>query len=214
MMSLVALASLSLLQSPLHRVAPTTPIVKLRGGGAFAGLGAAYSTALATNPIITKSLTASAIFAFSDAAGQSIAPPPDGPDTKRTTTSALVGLLYFGPALHYWLEMIAKYIPGFDVKSTLLKTLLGQMFFGPTITSVFFAASLISLNGLFSGLKLWPAKVKQDLVKTWAAGLCYWPFVDLICYQFVPLRWIPLGYNVASFFWTIYLSLQAARGVD
>ena len=110
--------------------------------------------------------------------------------------------------------MIAKYIPGFDVKSTLLKTLLGQMFFGPTITSVFFAASLISLNGLLSGLKLWPAKVKQDLVKTWAAGLCYWPFVDLICYQFVPLRWIPLGYNVASFFWTIYLSLQAARGVD
>ena len=125
-----------------------------------------------------------------------------------------------------------------------------RTFFGPTITSVFFAASLISVNGLVSGLKQWcaqtsgcapvrsarararmhsplivsarivscqrerrPAKLKQDLIKTWAAGLCFWPFVDLVVYSFLPVKWIPLGYNVASFFWTIFLSLQAARGI-
>lgn len=88
-----------------------------------------------------------------------------------------------------------------------------RTFFGPTITSVFFAASLISVNGLLSGLKQWPAKCKQDLISTWAAGLCFWPFVDLVVYSLLPVAWIPLGYNVASFFWTIYLSLQAARSV-
>jgi hypothetical protein len=77
--------------------------LSLRGGAveALAGLGAAYSASLAARPIITKSLTAGAIFTLSDVAGQTIAPAPDGPDTKRTITSALVGLFYFGPALHY-----------------------------------------------------------------------------------------------------------------
>ena len=89
-----------------------------------------------------------------------------------------------------------------------------RTFFGPTITSVFFGAALISVDGLISGLKKWPAKVKQDLVRTWAAGLCFWPFVDLVVYSLLPVAWIPLAYNVASFFWTIYLSLQAARGVS
>ena len=194
----------------------TTRALTLRGGAvdlSLASLGATYEAALLARPIITKSITAGAIFSLSDVAGQSIAPPPSGRDLPRTLTSGLVGLLYFGPALHYWLEMISRVVPGFDIKSTLLKTLMGQSCFGPAITAIFFAASLIQVNGLVAGLKLWPTKVKRDLIKTWAAGLCFWPFVDLICYSYVPVQCIPLGYNFASFLWTIYLSLQAARGV-
>ena len=103
-------------------------VLELRGG-ALLGLEAAghfYAASLSANPIITKSLTAGAIFTLSDCAGQTIAPSEGGRDLKRTLTSTLVGLLYFGPALHYWLEMISKVLPGFDVKSTLIKTLLGQ----------------------------------------------------------------------------------------
>ena len=202
--------------SPVRTQHSKTRALALRGGAvdlSLASLGATYSAALVARPIITKSITAGAIFSLSDIAGQRIAPPPGGRDVPRTVTSGLVGLLYFGPALHYWLEMISKVLPGFDFKSTLIKTLMGQSCFGPAITAIFFAASLIQVNGLVAGLKLWPTKVKRDLIKTWAAGLCFWPFVDLICYSFVPVQWIPLGYNFASFLWTIYLSLQAARGV-
>lgn len=110
--------------------------------------------------------------------------------------------------------MITKVVPGFDLKSTLLKTALGQAFFGPAVTAVFFGASLIQLHGLTGGLRRWPAKVRQDLVATWAAGLCFWPFVDLFAFNFVPVTWIPLAYNFASFLWTIYLSLQASRGTS
>ena len=42
--------------------------------------------------------TASAVFALSDRAAQRIE--GGARDAKRTLTSALVGLLYFGPALH------------------------------------------------------------------------------------------------------------------
>lgn len=188
------------------------PLVELRGGASpVASLGAAYSAALASAPIITKSATAGTIFAFSDVVAQKIENLPQ--DKTRILTSALVGLLYFGPALHYWLQMISRFIPGFAVKDTLMKTLLGQAFFGPTITMVFFAASLVSTLGVGDGLRKLPSKIKQDLFVTWTSGLCYWPFVDLIAYGFIPVSWIPLAYNVASFFWTIFLSLTAARKV-
>ena len=190
----------------------TTRLVALRGGaGPTMGLAASYSAALAARPILTKSMTSGAIFAVSDVAAQKIG--AEASDVKRTITSALVGLLYFGPALHYWLQMITSLIPGFGVKDTLCKTLMGQCFFGPTITCVFFAATLVSSSGLFSGLSELPTKIKQDLLVTWASGLGYWPFVDLICYSLVDPPWIPLGYNVASFFWTIFLSIQASRAV-
>ena len=177
----------------------------------LATLGAAYSSCLATAPVLTKSVTASAIFALSDQTAQRIE--GGGNDGKRTLTSALVGLLYFGPALHFWLEMIQRVVPGFAILDTLKKTLLGQCFFGPTITCIFFGASLIANSGLLAGLQQWPKKIKQDLLVTWASGLCFWPFVDLLFYSFLPIAWIPLGYNGASFVWTIWLSIQAARSV-
>ena len=56
-------------------------------------------------------------------------------------------------------------------------------------------------------------RARRPQLVTWASGLGYWPFVDLVLYGFVPIKWIPLGYNVASFFWTIFLSIQASRVV-
>ena len=44
-----------------------------------------------------------------------------------------------------------------------------------------------------------------------ARRLCFWPFVDLVCFTLLPNMWIPMAYNVANFFWTIFLSIQASR---
>ena len=109
-----------------HSPARRGTVLQLRGGAALQSLGAFYAASLVANPIATKSITAGAIFALSDVAGQAISPPKDGPDLKRTTTSFAVGLLYFGPALHFWLGFVTKLLPDVSVKSTLLKTLMGQ----------------------------------------------------------------------------------------
>jgi len=205
--------------APSHRrVVPT--LLTLRGGAVGLGvpgatitlLGSAYSRSLTQMPIVTKSVTAAATFALSDVAAQRLQPPPDGFDGKRTLTTALIGLLYFGPSLHFYLDWVTELIPGSGVRSTLLKTLVGQLFFGPAVTCVFFGAFLVAGNG-WRGLQQWPSKVRRDLLVVWGSELCFWPFVDLLCYSFVPVRWIPLGYNFANFFWTIFLSLQAARKV-
>jgi hypothetical protein len=45
-------------------------------------------------------------------------------------------------------------------------------------------------------------------------GVFYWPIVDLISYSLIPIKLIPLFVNMASFVWTIYLSLVANKGMS
>ena len=215
----LALASIGL----VHTATTDTSTLRFRGGAAVqlsalrtaaSSLGVAYSAALVAKPILTKSLTSAAIFALSDASAQRLESSGTGKrDGKRTLVTALIGLCYFGPALHFYLNWVTWLIPGDGLPSTLLKTLVGQLGFGPVVTCIFFGAFLISEFGLSAGLRRWPAKIKQDLFVTWASELCFWPFVDLICFSFVPLLWIPLGYNLANFFWTIFLAMQASKPI-
>lgn len=185
------------------------PSMLLAGDALLSG----YTAALSTNPVLTQSITAAATFALSDATAQVLGH-STRPDTQRTAITALIGLLYFGPALHHYLNFVYQLFPGTGLRSVLLKTLFGQLGFGPALTCVFFAAFLIKDSGVVAGLAQLPRKIRQDLLVTWASELCFWPFVDLLCYSFVPVAWIPLGYNAANFLWTIFLSLQAARRIQ
>ena len=127
----------------------------------------------------------------------------------RILTSFLVGLLFFGPAANLWYGMVFKYFPSTSLVSTLQKALLGQIFFGPTFTCVFFAAGMIQTGTFTPGA--WLSKIKSDLFGIWASGLCYWPLVDFVSYKVIPVQWIPLFVNAASFIWTILLSLVSNK---
>lgn len=180
----------------------------------LASLGAAYGASLEKNPIPTKSVTAGAIFALSDWLAQRLEKNKDDKTTNwtRTISSALVGLLYFGPAAHLWYETIFKILPGTSLISTLQKAALGQLLFGPSFTCIFFATSLMQ-QGKFS-LQNWATKIKEDLPGAWIAGLGFWPLVDLVSYSMIPKNWIPLFVNTCSLVWTIYLSIVANRQSD
>ena len=111
---------------------PRAAVMRLRGGLSVGSLAASYGAALSTSPILTKSVTAGAIFGLSDATAQSLDTPDGGRDWARTAVSCLVGLCYFGPAAHAWYDTVFRLFPEGGVKSTLIKSALGQMFFGPT----------------------------------------------------------------------------------
>ena len=178
--------------------------------------GTSYSNLLTARPILTKAITASVIFGLSDWSAQQLEGKDDADGTKqkkkdwtRIVTASLVGLLYFGPAAHAWYGKIFQILPGTSLVSTLQKACLGQLFFGPSFTCVFFATSLMQ-SGTFS-IGNWLTKIRQDLPGAWAAGLSFWPLVDLVSYSLIPAKWIPLFVNFCSFVWTIYLSTVANR---
>jgi protein Mpv17 len=179
---------------------------------ALASFGQLYVQQLGQRPVLTKSLTASFVFGLSDYLAQKIEnSKSDNPkmDAVRLLASSLIGLLYFGPAAHYWYEMIFRLLPGTGLLSTMYKACWGQLIFGPSFTCVFFAVSLLQ-SGDFS-IGKWAAKIRNDLPGAWLAGVGYWPLVDLISFSVVPIIWIPLFVNICSLFWTIYLSLVANR---
>ena len=102
-------------------------------------LGRCYSRQLEVHPILTKSYTAGFIFGISDFCaqlieGSSSSNQDDGLsssgsnsiDWTRTISSTLVGLLYFGPAAHYWYEWIFQLLPSTTLLSTLHKAVWGQ----------------------------------------------------------------------------------------
>lgn len=127
--------------------------------------GKQYGKYLNTNPIMTKSVTAGLIFGLSDYTAQKLETGETKMDWTRIITASLVGLLYFGPAAHYWYEWIFKLIPGAGLISTLKKATLGQLVFGPSFTCIFFATSLMQ-SGSFS-LGTWAQKIKSDLPGAW-----------------------------------------------
>ena len=155
-------------------------------------------------PLATKAATSAAIFGASDACAQKLEQVKE-PDATRLLTTTAIGGLYFAPAAHVWYAQITKLIPKNGLKEILTKALLGQIFFGPLVTIVFFAAACAQGEGL----KTLPAKIKADLLQVQIAGAGFWPFVDLISYAFIPIAYIPLFVNCASFVWTIFLSLKS-----
>ncbi len=179
-------------------------------GSFLATAGRVYTQQLDKFPIFTKSYTAGIIFGLSDYIAQKM---ENGPEKKsklngtRLVASALVGFLYFGPAAHYWYEIIFALLPGSSLWSTLQKAFWGQVIFGPSFTCIFFATSLLQ-SGQFS-LKTWGQKIKSDLPGAWLAGAGFWPLVDLVSYSLIPVKWIPLFINMCSLVWTVYLSLIA-----
>jgi protein Mpv17 len=181
-------------------------------------LGSLYASWLERRPIVTKSVTASLIFGLSDYLAQVLersakptttATPTTTISSKRILWSMLVGLLYFGPAAHFWYGTIFRLLPGTSLWSTLQKAALGQLIFGPSFTCIFFATALIQ-SGQWS-FNAWFRKIAQDLPKAWLAGAGFWPLMDLISYSYISREWIPLFINCCSLVWTIYLSLIANK---
>jgi len=177
--------------------------------------GALYSNQLILRPKLTKSATAGIIFGLSDFCAQLIERNRNSDDDKaplvysRIIMTFLVGFFYFGPAADAWYSVIFRLFPGTSLVSTLQKALLGQLIFGPIFTCVFFGAGLIEARKFTLGT--WGAKIREDLVAVWAAGLGFWPLVDFISFKVVPMQWIPLFVNFCSFVWTVYLSLIANK---
>jgi hypothetical protein len=180
-----------------------------------------YTRYLQQYPIRTKSITAGLIFALSDLMAQVLTNPSTNDNNdhndstvptivwSRTLSSAAVGLLYFGPAAHYWYNWMFRILPSTNLLSTIQKAILGQLFFGPSFTCIFFAISLIQ-SRTFT-ISHWFQKIRNDLPSAWMAGAGYWPIVDLISYSYIPPQYIPLFVNVCSFFWTTYLVVKSYK---
>ncbi|KAK8568223.1 hypothetical protein V6N13_106155 [Hibiscus sabdariffa] len=147
-------------------------------------------------PILTKSVTSSAIYIAADLSSQTISKSSADPyDLVRMSRMAGYGLLVLGPSLHFWFNLMSKLFPKTDLITTFKKMAMGQLIFGPVMTVVFFSLNA-RLQGE-SGEEI-VSRLKRDLLPTMLSGVMYWPFCDFITFRFIPVHLQPLVFSKPS----------------
>jgi protein Mpv17 len=174
--------------------------------------GTVYSNLLQRAPVVTKSVTASIIFALSDILAQTIQKKDTTKENKiielrRLIATGIFGLLYFGPAAHYWYEWMYTAIPLSSPSSTAKKTMLGQLIFGPVSDCMYFVSTLIQTKTFT--LSTWMHKIRTDLPSVVLAGGAYWPLMEIIGYTYVPKAFMPLFIHLSNLLWTTFLALKS-----
>lgn len=167
-----------------------------------------YLQKLDTNPIITKSISASLIYTSADITSQMITMQPDESfDLFRMTRLFTYALLITGPCQHYWFGYLSKIMPQKNLFTTLSKMLMGQAIYGPCMNTIFFSynATLRGENGHEI-----VARLKRDLLPTLKNSIVYWPICDFMTFMFVPVNLQPLVTSSLAYLWLIYLSYMAS----
>lgn len=175
-----------------------------------------YLEMIDKHPILTKSITAAAIFTAADLTSQvitfatsdvSVVSDKLEFDKLRTLRMTGYGLILSGPTLHLWFNFVSKTIPKRDLISTAKKMVLGQAVYGPAITAVFFSVNAYMQGE--SGSEIF-ARLKRDMFPTIRNGLMFWPLCDFITYRYIPVHLQPLVSNSFAFIWTVYLTYMAS----
>eukprot|EP01012_Entosiphon_sulcatum_P015959 TRINITY_DN20930_c0_g1_i1.p1 TRINITY_DN20930_c0_g1~~TRINITY_DN20930_c0_g1_i1.p1 ORF type:complete len:177 (+),score=37.06 TRINITY_DN20930_c0_g1_i1:40-570(+) len=165
-----------------------------------------YHHWLTTQPLVTKCVTACAIFAVGDILAQTIAGEPVI-DYSRTARLAAWGLLGSAPIDHLKFEAIEKLVPP-GPSAVIFKVVLDQFLFTPPITALFFLyAGLTDGSGQAyerTLLKLWPTLKINWLV---------WPVIQTFNFGMVPLEYRVLVGNFCSIFWAAFLSATASSNL-
>lgn len=174
-----------------------------------------YLGLLESYPIVTKSVSASIIYAAADVTSQLITMlPSDSLDSMRTLRMAGFGLLIVGPSQHIWFNFVARILPKRDTLTTLKKLVLGQVLYGPCLNGTFFSFNA-ALQGEHGDEIV--ARLKRDLLPTLISGLMYWPIWDFLTFKIIPVHLQPLVSSSFSYIWTIYLTYMASlkkAGID
>lgn len=128
-------------------------------------------------------------------------------NTERSAVMIATALLVSGPYGFTQMRIIDHFLPGRSAKDILKKVAINGLQ-APVAISMAFASI-----SLFSGKSISEAKIKisNDLGRTWMSGACYWPFVSMLTFRFVPIDFRPMSNSVAGSMWNIYLSMMAHK---
>lgn len=130
-------------------------------------------------------------------------------DWKRTAITSMFGFGFVGPVGHFWYEGLDRFIrlrlllqPA-SVRFVASKVAMDSLIFGPFELFVFF-----SHMGFSTGKNA--SQVKEDLKRDFLPALIVesgaWPFVQVVNFRYVPVRYQLLYVNLFCLLDSIFLS--------
>lgn len=168
-----------------------------------AQLWAAYTRALSTRPVLTRSATSAVILAAADCTCQKIEGRKEI-DVRRAASMGVTGALLVGPSVYKWYSLLGRVFgEASNVRTVAKKLVCDQLVFAP----VMFAAIMTSAN-LLNGKTPEEAKVKleQELWGAVKRGWCVWSVATSFNFAVIPPQYRVLFNNSVSFGWNCFLS--------
>lgn len=180
-----------------------------------------YTRCLTRSPTATNCITGFIVATIGDVACQQYVEKPcnmsnssmisntsiveKGVDAKRAIELGLIRASLVTPFCQWWYGFLQRLAPGNN-----------QVFKRVAIDSAIGSPVVICMVFVAKGLLLGDLEVSKDLLsnnllKTWVAGLSFWPFVHTINFRFVPLMYQPLVGTVASLYWNVVLSYYSNK---
>ena len=181
-----------------------------------------YGRQIKGRPIITKSITGAVITAVGDLSCQAIErcnyiyiyiyivlkiKPANTPIAwGRTLRFTGISLFALMPYFHFYtVRFLPKYFPVTNLKTLIIRVLFDQSLNSPMIITFFFLLIPV-LEG--KSLRESKKKLKEGFWATLKANWCYWPFVQLINFRFVPVPYQVLFTNFAALIWNAIFSFM------
>ncbi|GAX22361.1 peroxisomal membrane protein 2 [Fistulifera solaris] len=171
---------------------------------------AAYNTALQTDPLITKSITASVILGAADLTGQALenrSKISSSIDWARSARFAFFGLVLQAPWNHFYYLLLDGVLPPTEdpfTATNFLKVVIDQGLQAPLFTILIFVF-LGALEG--KQLEAIQQQLQKDYKNTMLANWKVFIPATAINIGFVPPIFRVLFLNLVFFGWSIYLSL-------
>eukprot|EP00884_Botryococcus_braunii_P013261 jgi/Botrbrau1/21936/Bobra.0249s0059.1 len=167
-----------------------------------------YLKQLQKNPVRTKAITAASLFGTSDIVAQLLTR-SSSYNWRRTVAIALYGLIWSGPAGHFWQQLVERVFgPKKDPQTLVKKVLLDSVVWSPFAN----ALAMIYFTTVVEGrtLAFTRSKLKQEFPTVQLNAWRVWPLVSLINFRYMPLELRVVFHNCVAFFWAIFLILKSS----
>ncbi|CAO2821630.1 unnamed protein product [Amaranthus hypochondriacus] len=166
-----------------------------------------YLLQLQLNPLRTKAITAGVLAGCSDFAAQKISGVKKF-QFRRLFLLMLYGFFYSGPVGHFLHKMMDKIFKGKKGNTTVgKKVLLEQLTASPWNNLCFMMYYGLVVEG--RSWSLVKNKVKKDYPTVQSTSWKFWPIVNWVNYQYMPLQLRVLFHSLIASCWAIFLNLKA-----
>ncbi|KAI6205495.1 hypothetical protein M3Y94_00798900 [Aphelenchoides besseyi] len=124
--------------------------------------------------------------------------------SEITTRFADFAFSFFQPSTSQWFKVLDR-IPGNTRFSPLKRVMVDQLFFAPP-----FSASIIFNLHLLQGYSISQSwnKLREHFFDIYKRSILYWPFVQILNFSVVPLRYRVIVVQVAALVWNAFLSFK------
>jgi hypothetical protein len=171
------------------------------------------------NPIVTKSTTCAVVCSIGDILAQklesNLAEQAFSLDLSRMSSFLLCGLVFVGPFVHIWYDVLMKMAKGLETKFgiTKFKQVTAQVLLDQTVGVAFFFPLYFFVFEYMESLVNWRTpslsnagqKCSEQIRKVVLMQYRVFPVCNIINFGFVPPALRVLFSNSVSLFWNIYL---------